>query len=211
MAMATNMTRSRLTKSLTQSRRLGLLFASGISRRSPKRPHSNVVYVRTATTTLHHSISTHASSLSSFAEPELSYSRLRPLSIRSTSTSSNDVSSPQQASISNSSSSSSNIGCRLPSNFLPNLRRRHPNLSISTNHYDLDSHGHGESYHPTSPPDAVIYPSNVEEIQDIIRLCCREKENEGGEDEDDDDDDDDIASMSKRRHAIVGDNATTAY
>ena len=63
---------------------------------------------------------------------------------------------------------------RLPSNFLPTLKSRHPDLKISTNTYDLDAHGHGESYHPSSPPDAVIYPSSVEEIQDILSLCCRE-------------------------------------
>lgn len=63
---------------------------------------------------------------------------------------------------------------RLPSNFLSTLQSRHPDLKVSTNTYDLDAHGHGESYHPSSPPDAVIYPSSVEEIQDILSLCCRE-------------------------------------
>ena len=63
---------------------------------------------------------------------------------------------------------------RLPSTFIQTLLSKHPGLKISTNTYDLDSHGHGESYHPSSPPDAVIYPSNVEEIQDILSLCCRE-------------------------------------
>lgn len=65
--------------------------------------------------------------------------------------------------------------CRLPSDFLSTLQTLHPNLAISTNSYDLDSHGHGESYHPTQPPDAVIRPTNVEEIQDVFRLCCRER------------------------------------
>eukprot|EP00571_Detonula_confervacea_P001336 CAMPEP_0172321924 /NCGR_PEP_ID=MMETSP1058-20130122/44673_1 /TAXON_ID=83371 /ORGANISM="Detonula confervacea, Strain CCMP 353" /LENGTH=617 /DNA_ID=CAMNT_0013037549 /DNA_START=19 /DNA_END=1868 /DNA_ORIENTATION=- len=68
---------------------------------------------------------------------------------------------------------------RLPSDFLSVLKKRHPGLKTSTNQYELDSHGHGESWHPTSPPDAVIYPTSVEEIEDILRLCCREKENEG--------------------------------
>lgn len=63
--------------------------------------------------------------------------------------------------------------CRLPSDFLSTLQDMHPNLSISRNPYDLDSHGHGESYHPTAPPDAVIRPTSVKEIQDILRLCCR--------------------------------------
>ncbi|KAL3803154.1 hypothetical protein HJC23_003429 [Cyclotella cryptica] len=64
--------------------------------------------------------------------------------------------------------------CRLPSDFLSTIQSRHPELKISTNPYDLDSHGHGESYHPSSPPDAVIYPSSVEQIRDIFSLCCRE-------------------------------------
>jgi len=38
----------------------------------------------------------------------------------------------------------------------------------------LESHGHGESYHPSAPPDAVIYPKNENEIVDILRLCCRQ-------------------------------------
>ncbi|KAL7540161.1 hypothetical protein ACHAXR_009911 [Thalassiosira sp. AJA248-18] len=78
--------------------------------------------------------------------------------------------------------SSGQLQSRLPSDFLSTLQKRHPNLKISTNPYDLDSHGHGESHHPTSPPDAVIYPTNVEEIQDLLRLCCREREIDGEED-----------------------------
>jgi hypothetical protein len=65
---------------------------------------------------------------------------------------------------------------RLPPNFLSTLQSRYPDLHISTNPYDLESHGHGESYHPSSPPDAVIYPSNAEQIRDILSLCCREAE-----------------------------------
>lgn len=72
--------------------------------------------------------------------------------------------------------------CRLPSDFLPSLLRRHPSLSISFNPYDLDSHGHGESYHPISAPDAVIRPTSVREIQDILRLCCQQRTTMDGED-----------------------------
>ena len=63
---------------------------------------------------------------------------------------------------------------RLPDDFLTRLLARHPSLQVSTNSYDLESHGRGESHHPTSPPDAVLFPSTVEEIQTILRLCCRE-------------------------------------
>jgi len=70
---------------------------------------------------------------------------------------------------------------RLPSNFLSDLQSQHPDIKISTNPYDLDSHGHGESYHPSSPPDAVIYPSTIEEIRDILNLCCREAEDQSND------------------------------
>jgi len=75
---------------------------------------------------------------------------------------------------------------RLPPDFLSTLQTLHPQLVISTNHYELDSHGHGESYHPTLPPDAVLYPSTVEEIRDILRLCCRERA--AGEEEEEEED-----------------------
>lgn len=63
---------------------------------------------------------------------------------------------------------------RLPDDFLTRLLARHPALQVSTNKYDLESHGRGESHHPTSPPDAVLFPSTVQEVQTILRLCCRE-------------------------------------
>lgn len=81
--------------------------------------------------------------------------------------------------------SSSERKCRLPPDFLSTLQRFHPSLLISINPYDLDSHGHGESYHPIAPPDAVIRPTSVQEIQDILRLCCQlhqQKETNVGED-----------------------------
>ncbi|KAL7446381.1 hypothetical protein ACHAXM_010167 [Skeletonema potamos] len=78
--------------------------------------------------------------------------------------------------------SSTAAASRLPNDFLSILKSKHPDLKISLNKYDLDSHGHGESHHPLSPPDAVLYPSSVEEIQDILRLCCREVYREGDSD-----------------------------
>ena len=73
---------------------------------------------------------------------------------------------------------------RLPCDFISTLQKRYPNLAISTNSYDLDSHGHGESHHPVQPPDAVIRPTSVEEIQDILFLCCRERKAEGKDNDD---------------------------
>lgn len=78
-----------------------------------------------------------------------------------------------------SSSPTADQASRLPSDFLSILQNNHHNLKISLNKYELDSHGHGESHHPVLPPDAVLYPSSVEEIQDILRLCCREVHREG--------------------------------
>ncbi len=76
--------------------------------------------------------------------------------------------------------------CRLPLDFVSTLQRMHPTLSISRNPYDLDSHGHGESHHPISAPDAVVRPTCVEEIQDILRLCCQLRQTKEGGGADDD-------------------------
>jgi len=73
---------------------------------------------------------------------------------------------------------------RLPCDFISTLQKRYPNLAISTNTYDLDSHGHGESHHPIQPPDAVIRPTNIDEIQNILSLCCRERKAEGKDNDD---------------------------
>ena len=42
-----------------------------------------------------------------------------------------------------------------------------PNESVAS--------GHGESHHPTSLPDAVVRPTCVEEIRDILSACCRKR------------------------------------
>jgi D-lactate dehydrogenase (cytochrome) len=36
---------------------------------------------------------------------------------------------------------------------------------------DREHHGHGESYHPTFPPDAVCYPTATDEVSRIAQLC----------------------------------------
>jgi hypothetical protein len=68
---------------------------------------------------------------------------------------------------------------RLPSDFLSSLRARHPGLDVSINPYDLDSHGRGESHHPTAAPDAVVRPTRIEEVRDILTACCRERRVKG--------------------------------
>ncbi len=34
-----------------------------------------------------------------------------------------------------------------------------------------DHHGHDESWHPTEPPDAVVYPETTEEVSRALRIC----------------------------------------
>ena len=50
-----------------------------------------------------------------------------------------------------------------------------PHVEISTNPYDLEAHGKGESYHPTESPSAVVMPSNVEDVVAIVRHCSLHK------------------------------------
>jgi len=46
-----------------------------------------------------------------------------------------------------------------------------PNVEISTNNYDREVHGRGESYHPTASPWAVVYPTSVEDVVKIVKHC----------------------------------------
>ena len=59
----------------------------------------------------------------------------------------------------------------LPPTFLTSLQSDLPQLSISTNTYDLESHGKGESFHPTARPDAVLAPTNTQEVVTILNHC----------------------------------------
>jgi D-lactate dehydrogenase (cytochrome) len=43
----------------------------------------------------------------------------------------------------------------------------------ATSAADRDHHGHGESYHPTHPPDAVCYARSTDEVAAIVKLCRR--------------------------------------
>jgi len=58
-----------------------------------------------------------------------------------------------------------------PSSFADSLREALPDVDISTNIYDLEAHGKGESYHPTAPPSAVVTPANVDDVVAIVRHC----------------------------------------
>ena len=60
----------------------------------------------------------------------------------------------------------------LPPNFLFDLRSAIPGMPISTNRYDLDTHGKGESYHPSVPPRAVLSPRSTDEVAEIVKRCA---------------------------------------
>ena len=46
------------------------------------------------------------------------------------------------------------------------------NDRVSTVSSVLDQHGHGESWHPTQPPDAVCFVHSTEEVSQVVRLCA---------------------------------------
>ena len=46
-----------------------------------------------------------------------------------------------------------------------------PNVHFSTNKYELDRHGRGESYHACLLPNIIAYPSIIGEIQTIVKYC----------------------------------------
>ena len=45
----------------------------------------------------------------------------------------------------------------------------------STNPYELERHGRGESYHQPSPPDVVVSPGCVEDVSTILKYCNQNK------------------------------------
>jgi len=63
----------------------------------------------------------------------------------------------------------------LPPTFLDELQSALPNLQVSTNAYDLESHGKGESFHPTERPNAVLTPSSTDDVVAIIGLCVEQR------------------------------------
>ena len=41
--------------------------------------------------------------------------------------------------------------------------------NFSTSRSVRDHHGKDESYHSTLPPDAVVFPSTVQQVQDVAK------------------------------------------
>src|SRR3989304_3812757 len=46
---------------------------------------------------------------------------------------------------------------------------------VSTNPAIRERHGQGESYHPSQPPDVVVFPRTTEEVAAIVRLCAEHR------------------------------------
>lgn len=51
------------------------------------------------------------------------------------------------------------------------LSERLPHIEFSSNRYELERHGRGESYHSNFPPDMIAMPRKVEQVQEILRYC----------------------------------------
>ena len=43
---------------------------------------------------------------------------------------------------------------------------------LSTAHSVREQHGRDESYHPSAPPDVVVFPDTTEEVAAIVRVCA---------------------------------------
>ncbi|XP_027571927.1 probable D-lactate dehydrogenase, mitochondrial [Pipra filicauda] len=48
-----------------------------------------------------------------------------------------------------------------------------PNVSTAT--AVREQHGHDESMHPCAPPDAVVWPQSVGQVQELAALCYRRR------------------------------------
>ncbi|MEC8042407.1 MAG: FAD-binding protein, partial [Pseudomonadota bacterium] len=44
---------------------------------------------------------------------------------------------------------------------------------LSRSKSDLDQHGTSETHFALTPPDAVAYPANTEEVSAIVKICAR--------------------------------------
>ena len=57
------------------------------------------------------------------------------------------------------------------SDLVLSLKEQLPHIEYSSNRYELERHGRGESYHPTCPPDMIAMPQNTQEVQELVRYC----------------------------------------
>lgn len=48
-------------------------------------------------------------------------------------------------------------------------------IKVDTNPYELDRHGHGESFHPTKAPQVVLFPTSTLDVVEILKLASKHK------------------------------------
>jgi len=46
-----------------------------------------------------------------------------------------------------------------------------PGISITTNPYELDRHGRGESYHQSYPPQSIVHVASESDVTAVLKLC----------------------------------------
>ena len=51
------------------------------------------------------------------------------------------------------------------------LQKRLPHVDFSTNPYELERHGRGESHHPTKRPDVIVTPTTVDDVIAVVDFC----------------------------------------
>ncbi|KAM7011121.1 putative D-lactate dehydrogenase, mitochondrial [Passerculus sandwichensis] len=61
----------------------------------------------------------------------------------------------------------------LPPDFVEALRAVVGAPNVSTATAVREQHGHDESMHPCAPPDVVVWPQAVEQVQELAALCHR--------------------------------------
>ncbi|KAM9228487.1 putative D-lactate dehydrogenase, mitochondrial [Leptosomus discolor] len=61
----------------------------------------------------------------------------------------------------------------LPPDFVEALRAVVGDPNVSTAMAVREQHGHDESMHPCAPPDAVVWPQAVGQVQELAALCYR--------------------------------------
>ena len=55
------------------------------------------------------------------------------------------------------------------------LQKRLPHVDFSTNPYELERHGRGESHHPTKRPDVIVTPTTVDDVIAVVDFCIEHR------------------------------------
>jgi D-lactate dehydrogenase (cytochrome) len=67
-----------------------------------------------------------------------------------------------------------NVPESLPDQYVA-LQQRIPHVEFTTNIYERNRHGKGESHHPTAAPDVVATPTCTEDIRAIVQHCVQHR------------------------------------